>query len=346
MTRVHDFVVDLAKGGKSFGEIKKLVDDVYGDKALKKTQIYEILKRVKMGKNTEDRRGFNKQKTKMTAGLIASVAAAVAEDRRVSIQDLARAHGTSYGTISRILHSQLGLVKKSARWVPKLLSKEQKEERVRTSKEFVKLIQTKGRSVLDRIITMDESSVSMHTPETKQQSKQWLKKGTPGPVKARVHASRTKTMVLAFFDSQGMVYTNYVPRGSTVNAKYIIRALGTFLKNLKKKRPETAKGEWFLHWDNAPVHTANVVKEFLAKKNIKLLSHPPYSPDLAPADYFLFPKLKKELAGNTMTQEEFKKEWEGVLRGVSKDEFAKAFVRWFERCEKCIRIDGDYVEKS
>jgi hypothetical protein len=48
----------------------------------------------------------------MTADLIASVAA---EDRRVSIQDLDRAHGTSYGTISRILHSQLGLVKKSAR---------------------------------------------------------------------------------------------------------------------------------------------------------------------------------------------------------------------------------------
>ncbi len=133
MTRVHDFVVDLAKGEKSFGEIKKLVDDVYGDKALKKMQIYEILKQVKMGKNTEDRRGFNKQKTKMTAGLIASVAAAIPEDRRVSIQDLARAHGMSYGTISRILHSQLGLVKKSARWVPKLLSKEQKEERVRTS---------------------------------------------------------------------------------------------------------------------------------------------------------------------------------------------------------------------
>jgi hypothetical protein len=62
MTRVHDFIVDLAKGGKSFGDIKILVDDVYSDKAIKKTQIYEILKRVKMGKNTDDRRGFNKQK--------------------------------------------------------------------------------------------------------------------------------------------------------------------------------------------------------------------------------------------------------------------------------------------
>jgi hypothetical protein len=53
---------------------------------------------------------------------------------------------------------------------------------------------------------------------------------------------------------------------------------------------------------------------------------PPYSPDLAPADNFLFPKLKKELTCIPMTQEEFKKEWEGVLRGVSREEFEKAFV--------------------
>ncbi len=62
MTRVHYFVVDLAKGGKSFGDIKKLVDDAYGDMALKNIQIYEILKQVKMGKNTVDRRRSTKQK--------------------------------------------------------------------------------------------------------------------------------------------------------------------------------------------------------------------------------------------------------------------------------------------
>ncbi len=50
MTQMHYFVVDLAKGGKSFGDIKKLVDDVYGDMALKRTHIYEILKRLRWGK--------------------------------------------------------------------------------------------------------------------------------------------------------------------------------------------------------------------------------------------------------------------------------------------------------
>ncbi len=46
--------------------------------------------------------------------------------------------------------------------------------------------------ILDNIVTMDKSVVLLHTPETKQQSSQWLPKGQPGPVKAKVHATRTK----------------------------------------------------------------------------------------------------------------------------------------------------------
>jgi hypothetical protein len=68
---------------------------------------------------------------------------------------------------------------------------------------------------------MDKSAASMHTPETKCQSMQWLKKGAPGPVKAEVVATRAKQMVLAFFDDQGMVYTNYVLRGVSVDVAYI-----------------------------------------------------------------------------------------------------------------------------
>ena len=346
MTRVHDFVVDLAKGGKNFKEIKELVETVYGDKGLKMRAIYTILKKVKAGEDAADLRGWNTKKTVRTGDLIAAVAAAIEDNRRANIRDLAKAYGTTYGTVSRIIHDSLGLVKKSARWVPKLLSQEQMAERVRTLTAFVKLVQDKSKAVLQHIITMDETAVSMHTPETKSQSKQWLKKGTPGPIKAKVHATRTKQMVIAFFDSQGMVYSNYVPRGQTVNAAFILESLRRFLKTFKAKRPEIAAGEWFLHWDNAPVHTAKSVRDFLTKNNIQLLDHPPYSPDLAPADFFLFPKLKKELAGITMTQEEFKNKWEGVLRTLSKDDFARAFTRWLERCEKCIRINGGYVEKS
>jgi hypothetical protein len=72
-------------------------------------------------------------------------------------------------------------------------------ERLRTSQALTDLIWREGQSVIEQIITMDESAVSMHAPETKQQSKQWHGKVVPGPVKAKVHTTMTKTTVLAFF---------------------------------------------------------------------------------------------------------------------------------------------------
>jgi hypothetical protein len=78
----------------------------------------------------------------------------------------------------------------------------------------------------------------MHTHKTKQQSKQWLEKGVPGPVQAKVHATRTKTVVLAFFYSQGVLYNHYVPKGQTVNLVSFVKMLQEFLRQLKNKRPQ------------------------------------------------------------------------------------------------------------
>jgi hypothetical protein len=104
-----------------------MVDLVYGDKALKKTANYAILKKVKSGNTTEDQRHFNPKKTVRTASLIAAVAAAVEDDCHLGVKYLAAAHGVSVYTIHSILHKDLGLENKSARWVPKLLSDEQKK---------------------------------------------------------------------------------------------------------------------------------------------------------------------------------------------------------------------------
>jgi hypothetical protein len=55
--------------------------------------------------------------------------------------------------------------------------------------------------------------------------------------------------------------------------------------------------------------------------------------------------VKAERAGQTLTQETFKNCWEGVIRSIAKEDFTAAFRRWKERCEKCIRVGGNYVEK-
>ena len=64
-----------------------------------------------------------------------------------------------------------------------------------------------------------------------------------------------------------------------------------------EKRPEMwNSGDWFLHHDNAPVHTALSVKQFLVK-NMTVITRPPYSLDLAPCDFFLFPRMKGQMKG-------------------------------------------------
>ncbi|QQP36630.1 Uncharacterized protein FKW44_021788 [Caligus rogercresseyi] len=81
-----------------------------------------------------------------------------------------------------------------------------------------------------------------------------------------------------------------------------------FLKKFKEKRPEMANRDWYFHFDNVPCHTANSTKELLAKKGIKVIDHPPYSPTLPPADFFYFPVMKKMLEGVEIVDKSVQKE--------------------------------------
>jgi hypothetical protein len=247
MTRVSNFIADLLKGGKSVKKVKKLAEIVYGEKALKDRAIYKILKQVKARKNTDDQRRFNGKKWSRKPALIGAGAADVEKNCRICVKTLASVHQVPVGTIFKILHRDLGLVKKSAQWVPKLLSQEQIEARVGTSAALLKHVFEHKKGYMNNFMRMDESTVAMQTLETNRQGMQWLKKGTSGLVKVKVAATRAKQMVLVFCDNKGVLYTNYVPRGKTVNADYIIDALGRFMKIVRVKRPHLAPWEWKLH---------------------------------------------------------------------------------------------------
>jgi transposase len=73
--------------------------------------------------------------------------------------------------------------------------------------------------------------------------------------------------------------------------------------------------------------------------------HPPYSPDLAPADFFLFPKLKIDLKGRRFqTIEEIQENAIRELRAITESAFQKAFQQWKKRWGRCIASRGDYFE--
>ena len=100
-----------------------------------------------------------------------------------------------------------------------------------------------------------------------------------------------------FLDSRGIVHKEFVPPGQTVNHAFYKDVLERLWKRVERVRRDVAD-DWVLQHDNAPAHTALSFGEFLAKKNIPVLPHPPYSQDLAPCDFFLFSKLKSKLKGH------------------------------------------------
>jgi len=102
---------------------------------------------------------------------------------------------------------------------------------------------------------------------------------------------------------------------------------------------------WFLHHDNAPSHTSIAVREFLVQNNITMLPHPPYSPDLAPCDFFLFPKLKTHPKGHHFgTVENVQAAATRALNNISSEDFLHCYEEWQQRWNRCIRMQGAYFE--
>jgi transposase len=81
--------------------------------------------------------------------------------------------------------------------------------------------------------------------------------------------------------------------------------------------------------------------EFVTNNSMVIIPHPPYSPDLAPCDFALFPKLKKKLKGRRF---ETVRDTQVVLNSIKKNDFHGAFESWKKRWDRCIRSQEDYFE--
>ena len=200
-------------------------------------------------------------------------------------------------------------------------------------------------AVLDALVTCDKSWIYCYDPETKRQSSQWKHAGSPRPKKARQSKS-THKLLMIFFDSPGIIYMHWVLTGQTVNKEYYIEVLREFRKRFLGKRPALFKSaQWHFHQNNVPVHNSILVTDYLTKMGIKTVHQPPFGPDLAPCDFWLFPKLKKKLSGcRYETIEEMKEAVTKVIDTLTQEDFHGAFQKLLERYNKCIAAGGDYFE--
>ena len=92
-------------------------------------------------------------------------------------------------------------------------------------------------------------------------------------------------------------------------------------------------------------HKSATVQEYLKESGLDILDHPPYSPDLSPCDFWLFPRLKKTLPGHRFES------CCGIgsavyqcLQHIPKEDYRAAFQKWVDWCKMCVEADGAYFE--
>ena len=144
--------------------------------------------------------------------------------------------------------------------------------------DIIKHLQTEP-DMLRRVITGDKTWIFEYDPETKCQSCQWKYPMLLRPKKARQSQSKVKVMLITFFDVRGIVHSEFLPQGQTINQQVYKEILWHLLRSVREKRQELWQDKsWLLHHDNTPAHNALSLQQFLAEKNTAILEQPPYSP--------------------------------------------------------------------
>jgi len=236
----------------------------------------------------------------------------------------------------------LGFRKVCARWAPRMLSDEMKAERVRSSRELLERFEKEGEDFFKKTITGDETWSIIMTPRTK---------GNPWNTVIRNHLSRKiqntgfgwKGYVDCFWNSVRVVLADFLAEETTINSQRYIETLTALKRRIERIG---IRNETLLQHDNARPYTSAATRDVIQRLDFSALPHPPYSPDLAPSNFHLFPKLKAHLKGQRFSCEEevnsaVRKWFQKQNTNFFKDGFQKLVQRW----RKCIEVPGDFVEK-
>ena len=269
----------------------------------------------------------------------------VRENPRISQQQLATAINLPKSTVQRILTEHLQMRKLCTRWMPKLLTAPQRQDRITCSRENLALYQQSPAKFLTSIVTGDESWVHHFDPLSQQEAKEWTKSGQQPKARPRQQQSAGKVLLSVFWDDKGVLLTDYLQKGHTVTGLYytdLIQKLRNAVK--EKRRGKLTAGVRLLH-DNAPAHTSHVVMTTIHAAGFETIHHPPYSPDLAPSDFHLFSHLKRHLRGQAFISDE------DVIASVEQyfdsqpvSFYANAIAALPDRWQQVIGARGSYID--
>ena len=280
-----------------------------------------------------------------TYGLDDQICAILQNDRHACSREIAQMIGVSHDTVWRHLHS-IGKQYLHNCWIPHQLTDKNKMDRVRICCD---LLQSNAESYfLNQIITCDECWIYWENEGHGGHNRSWQGAGDSAvTVPKRTSMTKKKHLVTVFWDSKGLILLDTMPSHQTMTAEYYCSLLDILREEMKRKRRRMISDGFhrihFLH-DNARPHVANITKSKLQELNLTTLPHPPYLPDIAPSDYYLFSAMKSTLRGKNFENEsDINKDLSAWFNSKPRDFFRKAFDILPKRWQKIVSTNGDYI---
>ncbi|GBP38515.1 Putative uncharacterized protein FLJ37770 [Eumeta japonica] len=233
----HAVIKYFVKKGKTPKEIFEDLALVLQESAPSYTMVKKWARLFQQGREScEDDPRPGRPVTLVTEENIRKIEKLVLVDRRIKLWQIAEELQISKERVREIIHEHMNMRKISARWVPKMLTPFDKQRRLQTSKDFLELVGDNIDEICDRIVTVDETWVRQYDPESKQESMQWTKKGERPPKKFKVQKSVSKLMATIFWDSEGVLLIDYLPKGTTMNGQYYANLLAQAREAVVQKR--------------------------------------------------------------------------------------------------------------
>ncbi|CAF1194271.1 unnamed protein product [Didymodactylos carnosus] len=173
----------------------------------------------------------------------------------------------------------------------------------------------------------------------------WISENEPPRTIVRRNGSEPKTLFCLFFKSNGPVFIHKVDEGKTIDHNYYIEnCLKPVVNEIRKQEKSSRTKCIRLLHDNGRPHIHRDVIDYLTEEGIEIILHPPYSPDLAPCDFWLNDYIKINLADQENEESLARPFFWNFVNNIPEKEFKKTFDKLLERMKLCINNNGDYFE--
>ncbi len=265
---VHGVIRFLHTLGQTNTEIHEELISVYSEKCMSLVMVGKWVKQFDAGRtDVHDLERSEHPSDSMTFENIQSVPDLLEEDRNRTICELClhlQSSECGSNSLHKIVHDILHFWKLTSRWVPRLLTDGHKTARRGAALSLLTAYHREGPSLINRIVTGDETYIHHHTPESKQQGMAWCAEGETPPKKAKQVRSAGKILATVFLVAEGILHVQYHPKGKTVTRHTYEETLKKLHQAIRRKLPNLRGGDIHFIQDNARPHMTAEIWELLS----------------------------------------------------------------------------------